>query len=113
MTRSTVAALIAAVAALGLGTPSSKAGPCTEAIAQFEQAVRQSARNPSAGPMARQSVGAQLSRQPTPGSIERAEQQARSTFDETLERAKRLDAQDDRAGCTSALTEAKDMYNLQ
>jgi hypothetical protein len=30
-----------------------------------------------------------------------------------MARAKRLDAQGDRAGCTRALAEAKRMYNLQ
>ena len=44
------------------------AGPCSNAIAQFEQAVRQSANDPNAGPYARQSTGAQLDRQPTPDS---------------------------------------------
>ena len=53
-------------AALGLGIGSARAGPCTSEIAKFEQAVRQSAGNPNAGPMAPQSIGAQLDRQPTP-----------------------------------------------
>jgi hypothetical protein len=101
------------VAALGLGVQSAHAGPCSNEIAQFEQAVRQSAGNPNAGPMAPQSVGAQLDRQPTPGSVKRGEQRAQAAFDKTLARAKRLDARGDRAGCTSALAEAKRMYNLQ
>jgi hypothetical protein len=33
---------------------SAQAGPCSPAIAQFEQAVRQSAGNPTAGPVASQ-----------------------------------------------------------
>ena len=48
------------------------AGPCTSKIAQFEKAVRQSAGNPNAGPVAPQSIDAQLDRQPTPALIERA-----------------------------------------
>jgi hypothetical protein len=98
---------------LGLSVPSAHAGPCSNEIAQFEQAVRQSAGNPNAGPMAPQSVGAQLDRQPTPGSVKRAERRAQAAFAATLARAKRLDARGDRAGCTSALAEAKRMYNLQ
>jgi len=86
------------------------AGPCT--IAQFEKAVRQSANNPDAGPMAPQSIGAQLNRQPTPGSMKRAEERARASFDGVMARAKRLDARGDRTGCRRALTAAKRMYNL-
>src|SRR5262245_22783 len=109
-TMKTSAALVAA--ALCLGVASAHAGPCTTAIAEFEQAVRQSAGNPNAGPMAPQSIGAQLDRQPTPGLIKRAEERAQATFAATMARAKRLDAQGNRAGCTRALTAAKRMYNL-
>ena len=97
-----------AVAVLGLSLTAAHAGPCSEKIAQFEQAVRQSAGNPNAGPMARQSIGAQIDRQPTPASVKRAQ----STFAATLARAKRLDAQGNRAGCTRALAAAKRMYNF-
>ena len=99
-------------AALSLGVVSAHAGPCTTAIAHFEQAVRQSAGNPGAGPMAPQSIGAQLDRQPTPGSVKRAEERAQASFAATMARAKRLDAQGNRAGCTRALAAAKRMYNL-
>jgi hypothetical protein len=100
------------VATLGLSVTAAHAGPCSSKIAQFEQAVRQSAANPNAGPMAPQSIGAQLDRQPTPASMRRAEQQAQATFAATLARAKRLDAQGNRAGCSRALAAAKRMYNL-
>jgi hypothetical protein len=107
----TSAAFVAAVVCLG--TASAHAGPCTTAIAQFEQAVRQSAGNPNAGPMAPQSIGAQIDRQPTPDSVKRAEERAQATFAATLARAKRFDAQGNRTGCRRALTAAKRMYNLQ
>src|SRR5262249_8940975 len=68
-------ALIAG-AVLGLSFAAAHAGPCSDEIAQFEQAVRQSAGNPNAGPMAPQSIGAQLDRQPTPGSVKRAQERA-------------------------------------
>ncbi len=99
-------------AALGLSIAAAHAGPCTTQIAQFEQAVRQSAGNPNAGPMAPQSIGAQLDRQPTPASIRRAEQRAQATFAAALARAKRLDAQGNRVGCRRALAAAKRMYNF-
>jgi hypothetical protein len=100
-------------AALGLSIASAHAGPCSSKITQFEQAVHQSAGNPGAGPMAPQSIGAQLDRQPTPGSIKRAEERAQASFDAAMARAKRLDAQGNRSGCTRALAAAKRMYNLQ
>ena len=106
--RATVAIMAAAIA----GLSSAQAGPCSPAIAQFEQAVRQSAGNPNAGPVAPQSLGAQLDREPTPASIRRAQARARSAFRAALGRAKRLDARGDRAGCTAALARAEDMYNL-
>src|SRR5262249_20693176 len=97
---------------LTLGVATAHAGPCTEQIAQFEQAVRQSANNPGAGPMAPQSIGAQLDRQPTPGSVKQADARAQTAFDAAMARAKRLDARGDRTGCRRALTAAKRMYNL-
>jgi hypothetical protein len=109
--RATTVIIVAAAVCLGVG--SAHAGPCSNEIAQFEQAVRQSAGNPNAGPFARQSIGAQLDRQPTPASMKRAEQRAQAAFDATLARAKRLDARGNRAGCTKALAAAKRMYNLQ
>jgi hypothetical protein len=110
--RRATAALILA-GALGLGVASAHAGPCSDKIAKFEQAVRQSANNPNAGPMAPQSIAAQLDRQPTPGSVKRAEERAQATFAAALARAKRLDARGNRAGCTRALRAAKRMYNLR
>src|SRR5438876_7268413 len=106
-----VTTVIIAATALCLGVASAHAGPCTHKIAQFEQAVRQSAGNPGAGPMAPQSIGAQLDRQPTPGSVKRAEERAQASFDAAMARAKRLDAQGNRSGCTRALAAAKRMYN--
>jgi hypothetical protein len=109
MNRRTTIAIVAAVIA---GAASAHAGPCSTDIAQFEQAVRASAGNPNAGPVAPQSVGAQLGQEPTPASIKRAQARARSAFRAQLARAKRLDARGDSAGCSAALARAKDMYQL-
>ena len=108
--RSPVALLIGA--ALVLCAASALAGPCSSKIAQFEKAVRQSANNPDAGPMAPQSIGAQLDRQPAPGSVKRAEERAQASFDAAMARAKRLDRQGNRVGCTRALTASKRRYNF-
>jgi hypothetical protein len=108
----TTAAFIV-TAAHGLVTLSAHAGPCSNEIAQFEQAVRESSGNPNAGAVATQSIAAQLDRQPTPDSLKRAEAQAQRAFKATVARAKKLDDKDDRAGCAKALAKAKAMYNLQ
>ena len=112
MNRRFAAALVGG-AALMLGVASAHAGPCSSKIAQFEAAVRRSANNPGAGPMAPQSIRAQLDRQPTPASVQRAEASAQAAFDAALARAKRLDARGNRAGCTRALASAKRIYDLQ
>jgi len=99
-------------AALCLSTTIAQAGPCSEDIAQFEAAMRRSAGNPDAGLTAPQSVGAQLDRQPTPDSLKQTKERLQSRFLATMARAKRLDAEGDRAGCTRALSAAKRMYIL-
>jgi hypothetical protein len=111
MKKLTPAAVIAG-AMLALGAASADAGPCTDEITKFEDAVsRRAATNPGAGPTARQSVGAQLSRQPTPSSVAQAEAHAQSTFMATLARAKALDAEGN-AECMQALDEAKLRFNV-
>jgi hypothetical protein len=100
------AALVACASNFGFA----QAGPCAADIAQFETSVRQSGGNPDAGLMAGQSVGAQLGHQPSPGSVEKAEDRLQSTFSANMTRAKQLDEQGNRAGCTKALNEAKRMY---
>jgi hypothetical protein len=102
---------LAVSAALSLGIVAAHAGPCTEAIAQFEAAVRHSAGNPNAGPFAPQSVGAQTGQEPTAASLARAKKRAQAAFDRELRHAKRLDARGD-SRCNAALARAKDMYNL-
>jgi hypothetical protein len=99
-------------AMLCLSIPVAQAGPCSEDIAQFEAAIRQSAGNPNAGLTAPQSVGAQLNHQPTPASLKQAQKRLQSTFSATMARAKRLDARGDGTGCSRALSAAKRMYIL-
>jgi hypothetical protein len=101
------AAIVIVGTAVVLGIGSAHPGPCTTAIARFEQAVGQSANNPDAGPMAPQSVGAQLDRQPTAGSIKCTKERVQATFAASLARAKRLDARGN--PCTRALAAVKRM----
>ena len=97
-------------AVLCLYTTFAHAGPCSEAFAQFDTAIRQSAGNPYAGLTAPQSVGAQLEHQPTPQSVKRAQLHLRAKFSAAMARAKLLDSKGDRAGCSRALSSAKRMY---
>jgi hypothetical protein len=101
------------ITGLLLSTASVSAGPCSNAIAQFEQAVRQSASSRIAGPTASQTVGAQTGRQPTPDSVQRAQESAQATFEAALARAKSLDEQGDQAGCSQALADAQRMYSFR
>jgi hypothetical protein len=99
-------------ALLGFSSAAAQAGPCSEDIAQFETAIRQSAGNPNAGLTAPQSVGAQLDRQPTPASLKQAQKRLQAKFSAAMARARRLNARGDRAGCSGALNLAKQMYIL-
>jgi hypothetical protein len=89
-----------------------QAGPCGDAIAQFEQEVHSSATSRAAGPTATQSIGAQLHRQPTGDSVRRAQDVARTNLNQTLARAKSLDAEGKQAECMAALSQAKHMFNF-
>jgi hypothetical protein len=112
MSKIPVTAGLIIAAALGLSSEFAQAGPCSDDIAQFEAAVRQSANNPNAGLTAPQSVGADLNHQPTVASMKRAEARTKSKFSSSLARAKVLDKRGDRAGCARALDAAKRMYIL-
>jgi hypothetical protein len=112
MSKPTPAALIAG-ALLALSPACADAGPCTEEIKKFEDAVSgRLATNPSAGPNALQSVGAQRHAQPTPGSVAEAQQQAETTFAALLEGAKELDAQGN-PRCMRVLNDAKLRFNMR
>jgi hypothetical protein len=93
-------------AALMVAVLPAYAGPCTQAIAEFEKAMAADPTQPS-GP---QSVGAQLHHQPTPESVARADRRARADFKEALARAKHFDALGERNECMGALTEARLIY---
>ena len=112
MSRFPTATLPFVCALLCLSASAALAGPCSADIAQFEQAIRNSAGNPFAGLSAPQSVNAQLDRQPTPESLKQARDRLRAKFSATMARAKRLDAKGDGAGCASALSQARRMYIL-
>lgn len=81
------------------------AGPCSQEIAAYEQALRE-----LPGTTGHQSVPAQLHHQPTPESLARSRQRAAGDAREdraALERARAADARGDRAACLEALSEAR------
>ena len=104
--------MLAAVTFIG-GTAMARAGPCSARIAEVVRHIKRAPPGPDSGPTAPQSVGAQLHHQPTPGSVETAESKARQTADAALNRARDADAAGDAAACTKALTEAKELYDLE
>jgi hypothetical protein len=89
------------------------AGPCTTQILQVEQQIRRAQAGPVPGPSAPQSVGAQLHHQPTPGSVESAEDRAQEAAMAALDRARQADAAGDAAGCAKALQDAGELYGLE
>jgi hypothetical protein len=105
-----MAAVFFVAVALWLNSAIAEAGPCTADISQFEATVHQSAGDPFAGLTARQSVDAQLHRQPTPESLHRADQRLKARFSAALARAKQYDVQGNRSGCTRALNAARKIY---
>jgi hypothetical protein len=108
--------ICATSAALSFGGSAAHSGPCTTQISQVEQKVAalQAAPPPSGAgePTAPQSVGAQLHRQPTPGSVQGAERTANTDADTAMERARKADAAGDANGCAEALMEAKRLYGI-
>jgi hypothetical protein len=99
--------------ALGQSVASAAAGPCTQDIAQIEQAAARAGGGSESGPTAAQSTNAQLHRQPTPGSIKQAQDQTNAAFKAALTSAKELDAQGKRAECQAKVDELKRMLALQ
>jgi hypothetical protein len=85
-----VTAASAICALLGLNPTIAQAGLCTADITQFEAAIRQSAGNPFSGLTARQSVNAQLGRQPTPESLHQVNERLKSQFSAAIRRQRLL-----------------------
>ena len=94
-------------------TATAIAGPCAGDVAKFEQTARQSGKNPVVGPTSAQTVGAQLSHQPTQQSVKQASEAAWAQFDALLAQARSLDAAGDQTGCAQSLADAKKMFEAK
>lgn len=106
-------ALIGMGALLGMAgfAPAAAAQDCLEEIVALQNQLPQPPLNaPLAGPYGTQSIGAQLSHDPTPGSVAAAEggTQAPATGALAyLNKAQNLQAAGDKAGCLQAVGEAR------
>jgi hypothetical protein len=100
-----------ATMALILGATAVRAGPCTDRIYQTDLDVAKLLDSAAAqGRPATESTFATMHRQPTPGSIASAEQQAgdltseeAQAVTEAMDEARHADDEGDRAGCEKAL----------
>ena len=112
-------ATAAAGTALVLGAAPAYAGPCTDRIYQTNLQVAKLLDAAAAqGRPAPQSTFATMHRQPTPGSIASAEQQAGDlssadvqAITEAMDVARQADDEGDRAGCEKALSEVDHVLN--
>jgi hypothetical protein len=105
-------ALIGA-AGLLLSTLPCRAGPCSKDIESMQSKIDARLNAvAAAGPDAKQSVQAQMHRQPTPGSIANAERELGELSPSTIvkvnaamNRAQKADSAGDESGCRQALAE--------
>jgi hypothetical protein len=103
--------------ALILGAASAHAGPCTDRIYQTDLDVAKILDSAAAqGRPVPQSTFATMHRQPTPGSVASAEQQAgdltadeAQAITEAMDVARHADDAGDRAGCEKALSDVDRM----
>lgn len=112
-------AAAAAGMALILGASAAHAGPCTDRIYQTDLDVAKLLDSAAAqGRTAAESAFATMHRQPTPGSVASAEQQAGDltadevqAITEAMDVARHADDAGDRAGCEKALSDVDRMLN--
>jgi multidrug resistance efflux pump len=110
MTHRVAMILMAALSPLAtcLAAPSATAGPCAREIAAFRQTLeRQERLNPDGVGTARQTIDAQLEHQPTPMSVERGREAARTEITIAVSRAEKLDSQGKQDECRAALDTAR------
>jgi hypothetical protein len=107
--------VVLSAAALALSMSGSHAGPCSQEIDRMQAQVdaKLEARA-AAGPAARESPGALLHRQPTPGSIAAAENKLGDVSSQTAEtiaaamaRAREADRAGDQSACEQALADVQ------
>jgi len=104
---------ILSAGALAVSTIGSHAGPCSDEIARMQARIDAKLKaKAAAGPMAPESSGALLHRQPTPRSIAAAESrigdvspQTVETVEQAMARARAADGAGDQGSCEQALAD--------
>jgi hypothetical protein len=87
-------------------------GPCAREIIEFQRALpRDQNGDPTFVASAPQSIAAQLERQPTQASVERAKKQAQTQLFAALAQAQAFDAEGKRGECKGAIAWAKLLLN--
>jgi hypothetical protein len=107
--------LVLSVSALVTSTVAGYAGPCSHDIDLMQSHVDARLEAKAAtGPGARESGGALMHRQPTPGSIAAAESKLGDVSSNTVEvveaamaRARKADLANDKSGCEQALADVQ------
>jgi hypothetical protein len=89
------------------------AGPCTAQIEQIDKALSQSGSRWNVGPTGQQTTAAQRHVQPTPQSVEQAQQSAQQQLNALLARARSLDAAGDGTECAKVVEQIRMMTGLQ
>ena len=108
-------AIASGAAALALWTAPALAGPCTDEVYQADIAIGKRLNAIAArGRAAPESNFATMHRQPTPGTVARAEAQVGdlsetdlNTLTQDMDAARKADAGNDRAGCEKALADVR------
>jgi len=88
------------------------AGPCTAQIEQIDKALSQRTSGWNVGPTGQQTTAAQRHVQPTPQSVEQAQQSAQERLNALLARARSLDAAGDATECAKAVEQIRMMIGL-
>lgn len=101
--------------ALAVSMPAAHAGPCAKQIDQMQARIdARLAARAAKGPTARETVGAMTRRQPTPGSIAKAEEglgelppETVASVKQDMARARAADKAGDTSACERALAAAQ------
>jgi hypothetical protein len=105
------ALIMALLIASALPIVPAHAGPCGVEVSEYRNSLPQHGLAEDAVGSAPQSVSAQLSRQPTPASVERARKGAMASVTAALAEAEKLDAEGNQSACEDALAKAKLLAN--
>ena len=111
MRRSWSSLIVFVVLAATIGI--ARAGTCEEEIERLQSEAANASGRTISGPTAPQSVGAQLSHQPTPASVERAQREAESRFADMLARARILGSEGNSTACMQVIRDARQLLVLK